>query len=214
MARSLIVLVAGVFLLLIGNPVAEKTSDRTGRVSAMRQPVSQPSKTKGQGEAVSSEATPAEIETFGGKRISDSTVTFPLIKLTGEQITWWVIPYAVADASSFSFQMYGTIGQTGVGAGSSENFKINAGFVQEFLHPVPPTCCIGSTGNVDGDPTEFVDIGDLVALIDYLFISHADPECMEEANVDGRPDGIVDIGDLAALIDYLFINFTQPAECL
>ena len=213
MARSFVALVASAFLLLTGNPVAEETSDRTCRVSAMRQPVLQSSTTKDKGEAVSSVATPAEIETFGGKRTSDSTVTFPLIKLTGEQINWWVIPYAVADASSLSFQVYGTMGQTGVGAGSSENFKINAGFVQEFLHPVPPTCCVGSTGNVDGDPTDFVDIGDLVALIDYLFISRTVPDCMEEANVDGRPDGIVDIGDLAALIDYLFISFTLPAPC-
>ena len=74
-------------------------------------------------------------------------------------------------------------------------------------------CCIGTVGNVDCDYQDIVDIGDLTALIDYLFISFALPVCMEEANVDGSGDGIVDLGDLTALIDYLFISFTPPAAC-
>ncbi len=74
-------------------------------------------------------------------------------------------------------------------------------------------CCVGSTGNVDGDTDELVDISDLTALIDYLFITFTPPECMPEANCDGDPDGIVDIADLTALIDFLFITFTPPAEC-
>ena len=52
------------------------------------------------------------------------------------------------------------------------------------------------------------------ALIDYLFISFAEPECATEANVDGDPSQSVDLSDLTALIDYLFISFTPPAECL
>ena len=59
-----------------------------------------------------------------------------------------------------------------------------------------------------------VDLGDLTALIDYLFITFTVPECFKEANVDGDPDGLVDLGDLTALIDYLFITFTPPTECL
>ena len=74
-------------------------------------------------------------------------------------------------------------------------------------------CCIGTTGNVDGDPDEIIDIGDLTRLIDYLFISYEEPECMPEANVDGSTDGVVDIGDVTKLIDYLFISFTPPASC-
>jgi len=75
-------------------------------------------------------------------------------------------------------------------------------------------CCLWLTGNIDGDPEETVDLGDLTKLIDYLFISFTEPECIEEANVDGDPEGLVDLGDLTALIDYLFISFTPPAECL
>ena len=77
-----------------------------------------------------------------------------------------------------------------------------------------PGCCVGLTGNVDGDLSDIVDIGDLTALIDYLFITFTVPVCMEEANCDGSANGVVDIGDLTALIDYLFITFTPPVECL
>jgi hypothetical protein len=75
------------------------------------------------------------------------------------------------------------------------------------------SCCIGLTGNVDNDPGDVVDLGDLTALIDYLFISMTEPDCMQEANCDGDVEGTVDLGDLTALIDYLFISFTPPAPC-
>jgi len=74
-------------------------------------------------------------------------------------------------------------------------------------------CCVGLTGNVDGSIDENPDLGDLTALIDYLFISFTVPTCFAEANVDGDPSGSVDLGDLTALIDYLFISFTPPAPC-
>jgi len=74
--------------------------------------------------------------------------------------------------------------------------------------------CRGLTGNVDCDEEDNCDLGDLTMLIDHLFISFVQLECVTEANVDGDPTGIVDLGDLTALIDYLFISFTLPAECL
>jgi hypothetical protein len=75
----------------------------------------------------------------------------------------------------------------------------------------PQGCCIGTTGNIDCDPGDGVDISDLSALIDNLYISLAPLCCVEEANVDGQPG--IDISDLSALIDYLYINFTPPAPC-
>jgi len=77
------------------------------------------------------------------------------------------------------------------------------------------TCCQVLTGNVDNDPSGIVDIGDLTALIAYLFIPpNTPPVCMEEANTDGDPGGVVDIGDLTALIAYLFIPPNPlPAPC-
>ena len=33
------------------------------------------------------------------------------------------------------------------------------------------SCCIGTTGNIDGSQSELVDLGDLTELVDYLFIT-------------------------------------------
>jgi hypothetical protein len=77
-------------------------------------------------------------------------------------------------------------------------------------------CCIGEyTSNVDYDPEDIVDMGDLTALIAYLYIPpNPEPPCLPEANIDGDSVGLVDIGDLTALISYLYIppNPT-PAHC-
>ena len=87
-------------------------------------------------------------------------------------------------------------------------------WLSEHIRPACGTgCCVGLTGNVDGDPGDMVDLSDLTGLIDYLFISFTPPACMEEANVDGDPEGVVDLSDLTGLIDYLFISFTEPAPC-
>jgi hypothetical protein len=74
-------------------------------------------------------------------------------------------------------------------------------------------CCIGTSGNIDADPEDSIDLADLTLLIDYLFISFNIPECMAEANVNGDLEGMVDLADLTSLIDYLFISFTPPAMC-
>jgi hypothetical protein len=74
-------------------------------------------------------------------------------------------------------------------------------------------CCVGLTGNVDCDPLDGVDISDLSALIDNLYITFAPLCCPAEANVDGSPDGNADISDLSALIDYLYISFAPSAGC-
>ena len=73
-------------------------------------------------------------------------------------------------------------------------------------------CCVGITGNVDGDAWGQVDISDLTFLIDHLFINFPELPCDEEANIDG--DGSIDIADLTFLIDHLFINFTPTSDCL
>jgi hypothetical protein len=78
------------------------------------------------------------------------------------------------------------------------------------VSPSPP-CCVGATGNVDCDPSDGVDISDLSALIDNLYVSFAPLCCPAEANADGQPG--IDISDLSALIDYLYISFTPPAAC-
>jgi len=72
-------------------------------------------------------------------------------------------------------------------------------------------CCVGLTGNVDCDPTNNIDISDLSALVDNLYVSLNPLCCDPSANIDGQPG--IDISDLSALVDYLYISFTLPAPC-
>ncbi|HUV31536.1 MAG TPA: hypothetical protein VMY05_10660 [Acidobacteriota bacterium] len=77
----------------------------------------------------------------------------------------------------------------------------------------PGGCCEGLTGNVDQDAEDLTDIGDVTALIDFLFLSKSPLSCPGEANIDGDPEGLIDIGDLTALIIYLFLEPMPPAPC-
>lgn len=73
--------------------------------------------------------------------------------------------------------------------------------------------CIGSRGNVDGDPAESVDISDVSYLVKYLFSNPPGPPppCPVEANVDGDPTGQINVSDLAYLIEYMFAMPGGPA---
>ncbi len=69
-----------------------------------------------------------------------------------------------------------------------------------------PSCCIGTRGNADNSLDQSVDISDLTALIDHLYISLSPLACNKEANIDASVDEVIDISDLSALIDKLYIN--------
>ncbi len=73
-------------------------------------------------------------------------------------------------------------------------------------------CCVGLTGNVDCDPGNGVDISDLIALVDNLYVTFTPLCCPKEANTDG--EGSIDISDLAALVDFLYVSFTPVKSCL
>jgi hypothetical protein len=72
--------------------------------------------------------------------------------------------------------------------------------------------CCQHRGNVEGwnDPTGTVDIADLTALVDYLFIPahRIVPGCRGEADADG--DSSVDIADVTSLVDFLFSGVLLP----
>jgi len=91
--------------------------------------------------------------------------------------------------------------------------KARRWLVEHVTTSCAASCCIGSTGNVDGDVSDIVDIADLTFLIDHLFINFPPLDCPEEGNVDGDSGNIVDIADLTFLIDHLFINFLPTAAC-
>ncbi|HVP06872.1 MAG TPA: thrombospondin type 3 repeat-containing protein [Candidatus Acidoferrum sp.] len=73
---------------------------------------------------------------------------------------------------------------------------------------VESPCCHGTRGNLDADPADIVDLGDLTALIDYLFNGQSLSSCPEENDVDGS--GEVDISDLTTLVDFLFSGSPLP----
>lgn len=101
--------------------------------------------------------------------------------------------------------------------GQADDLDLTQGILHDFNSDGYPDecvivpCCADLTGNVDCSVGDGVDISDLSALIDYLYISFASLCCPEEANSDGQPG--TDIADLAALIDYLYISFTPLAPC-
>ncbi len=76
-----------------------------------------------------------------------------------------------------------------------------------------PSCCLGLTGNVNGDTAEVVDLSDLIYLVNYLFLGGSAPDCMAEGNVDGDAECRVDLSDLIRLVNYLFLSGPGPAPC-
>lgn len=118
-----------------------------------------------------------------------------------------------------------TVTQTlnwGVKADCNGNFQADdLDFAQGILHDLNQNglpdecegifCCVGTTGNIDCDPAEGVDISDLSALVDHLYVSFAPLCCEAEANTDLA--GSIDISDLTALVDYLYVSFTPLPTC-
>ncbi|KAA3633255.1 MAG: hypothetical protein DWP97_09495 [Calditrichaeota bacterium] len=94
--------------------------------------------------------------------------------------------------------------------------------VQMLFHGGPPpvdctcrnpefmtVCCVDETGNVDYDPADEINIGDIVALVDFMFGDPSSPIlCEEEADVDGISG--VDVADLVYLVDYAFGDPSGP----
>ncbi|MCB2230564.1 hypothetical protein KQH82_07600 [bacterium] len=133
--------------------------------------------------------------------------------MAGEQIDWWVIGVGGGSASSTSFSLSGTVGQPAVGMAGSSSYTVNQGFWQDFSSGTSG-CCIGSTGNVNGDAGEAVDLSDLIYLVNYLFLGGPAPPCVGEANTNGDIGCSVDLSDLIYLVNYLFLGGPAPAACL
>jgi hypothetical protein len=75
------------------------------------------------------------------------------------------------------------------------------------------TCCVGIRGNVDGDQDEAINILDITYLIDFLYASGSEPNCLEEADVDGSGVDSINIIDVTYLINYLYYEGPPPPEC-
>ncbi len=70
---------------------------------------------------------------------------------------------------------------------------------------------MGGVGDINGDGTD-ADPIDLAFLVDYLFVTGADPICDAEADLNG--DGIpADPLDLSLLVDLLFAGGQPLGPC-
>ena len=73
-------------------------------------------------------------------------------------------------------------------------------------------CCTGTVGNVNCSEEEQPDITDITRLIDFLYLSHAELCCLEEADANSS-GGEPDIADITALISHLYISHDPLGEC-
>lgn len=72
-------------------------------------------------------------------------------------------------------------------------------------------CCLGVRGNIDNDSLDYIEITDLVYLVDYQFRSGPAPACFEESDL--VIDGLIDISDLVFMVDYQFRKGDSPPDC-
>ena len=74
-----------------------------------------------------------------------------------------------------------------------------------------PSCCVSTRGNVNCSPGNTIDISDLTALVDHLFITFGPLCCVDEADTNG--DCVVDVSDITVMVNYLFVTFVPPKPC-
>lgn len=80
-------------------------------------------------------------------------------------------------------------------------------------------CCVGITGDANGDGSMEPTIGDITALIDHLFITEAELGCYLEADVNQSGGATatasdITISDVSMAIDHLFITYVPLPACL
>ena len=80
-----------------------------------------------------------------------------------------------------------------------------------FLLVEKMSCCQDRVGDANMEGGDKPTIGDVIAMVDMLFVSEVDVPCLAEADVDqsGGLDpvrGDITIGDIIFLIDYLFVT--------
>jgi len=87
------------------------------------------------------------------------------------------------------------------------------GIAYTFKSLYSASCCLGITGNIDGDILQEININDLIYLVTYMFQSGPEPPCLLEADIDGN--GLVqpNIADLVAMVTYMFQGGPPPSEC-
>jgi hypothetical protein len=128
-----------------------------------------------------------------------------------DDTVWWVgtIPGTVGDTLCIDSSFYPPSG-VWLWATNGPIGAIPPGWGGLYCFHVA-SCCIGIRGNIDGGPTEEMDVSDLMYLVNWGFIDGPPPPCFEEADLNA--DGKINIGDVTYIIDYLFRGGPPPADC-
>ncbi len=122
-----------------------------------------------------------------------------------------VVSSGAVKSSNAGYALQATIGQTVVGYSDVSGYMLEEGFWSIKWATGP--CCVGIRGNVNGDHSEAITIGDISSLIDYVNLGGSEPSCPEEANVDGDGDGNIDQDDIDYLIALLYSSGPEPPAC-
>jgi hypothetical protein len=120
----------------------------------------------------------------------------------------WMGPFA-SGAKATASHSWQAIGDYDVRVQAKDEWDAETAW--SAAYPITVQCCAGLRGNVDNDPADAVDIGDLVYLVEYSFSGGPAPYCLEEADVNG--DGAIDIGDLVFMVEYSFSGGPAPLSC-
>jgi hypothetical protein len=105
----------------------------------------------------------------------------PIGPATGEQIKWQVIAGGGGTGSSASYTLGGTVGQTAVGAGSSDSYVLSHGFWQEFGAP-PPTGIVSASLSGPGAGAGGTIICGQPVTIDIHFNNNTDTNVLGSTN--------------------------------
>ncbi len=119
-------------------------------------------------------------------------------------------PYEVAYYDTYGPAAYGYLGCWTVypffASGKLVASDMQSGlYVLQLDFPPPPSCCDGTTGNVNESVAETPDLSDLSLLVGYLTTTPRPAlPCEAEANVSAT--GGIDLSDLSLLIAYLTVT--------
>lgn len=72
-------------------------------------------------------------------------------------------------------------------------------------------CCQGETGDVNMNGS--VSLTDLTLLVNQLFVTFVEVDCLAEANTSGDANCNVTLTDLTLLVNKLFVTFDPVAQC-
>jgi len=98
-----------------------------------------------------------------------------------------------------------------------DNISLARQWVSEYLE-IGCTCCglytNGFSGNVNRSIDGKITLSDITLLIDHVYISKSDLECIEDGNINASLDSKITLSDITRLIDNVYISKSPTEPCL